>query len=149
MPRDNTSLEAAAAEHLVIARLLMERIQAFRAQANQPGYDILAVSAASARSTKIQVKSRVATDSGPFRFKNLDFDFAVLVRLNLGSKLERKAGNKVSEIDPHFYVVPKKKLEVLTKARSGKVYFWEVEKYRDSWSLIQRKLGPQTNKPKG
>ena len=94
MARDDTTLEAAGAEHLVVGRLLIDGLQAFRAYANQAGYDLLVVDPKTRRSLKVQVKSRVAVDSSAFRIKSFDFDFVIFVRLNRGTKASRKAGQR-------------------------------------------------------
>ena len=138
MARYDTTLEAAGAEHLVIAQLLIDRIQAFRAHANQPGYDLLAVDPTTHRSLKIQVKSRVATNSGPWHISHFDFDFVVLVRLNRGTKASLQDGRPDKILDPEFYVVPKKAIEEL-KGTGNEVRIRKpgVAKFLDGWSEIR------------
>jgi len=45
MARLNSSLENAGAEFLVLGHLLIEKMQAFKAYTNFPGYDIIATNA--------------------------------------------------------------------------------------------------------
>jgi hypothetical protein len=142
LARFDTTLEAAGAEHLVIGRLLIERIQAFRAHANQPGYDLLAADPESGRSLKIQVKSRVAVDSGSFKLNSFDFDFVIFVRLNRGTKASLKAGLPEGTLDPEFFVVPKSAMVALGNELPLRLSRSTVSKseYRDNWSAIKDAL---------
>jgi len=141
MAQYNTTLEAAGAEHLVIGQLLIDRIQAFRAHSNQPGYDLLAVDPTTRSSTKIQVKSRVATDSGPWDIRSFDFDFAVLVRLNRGTKASLKAGQPEKTCAPEFYVVPKSAIDAL-KGTNNKIRIRksQLPQFLGGWSAIRTAL---------
>jgi hypothetical protein len=58
MARQNVQLEAAGAEFLVLGRLLIEGIPAFKSYTNTKGYDIIAANAYKNLSARIQVKSR-------------------------------------------------------------------------------------------
>lgn len=136
-----TTLEAAGAEHLVIGHLLVRRIQAFRAQANQPGYDIVAVHPETNRSIKIQVKSRAATDAGGFKVKNWDFDVLVLVRLNLGERDALTASTGRKEPEPDFYVVLRESIPELEA--QGEIKFRTSalpHGCRDNWSAVRQAL---------
>jgi hypothetical protein len=147
LPRFDTTLEAAGAEHLVIGRLLIERIQAFRAHANQPGYDLVAADPESGRSVKIQVKSRVAVDSGAFKLKSFDFDFVVFVRLNRGTKASLKAGQPEGILEPEFFIVPKSALMALGNELPLRLSRSTISKseYRDNWSGIKDALKTKTD----
>lgn len=68
--RLNTKLEAEAAEFLVLGQLLLERITAFKAYVNFPGYDLIATDADKNGSAHLQVKSRYGTDWDGFIIKN-------------------------------------------------------------------------------
>ena len=140
MARFDTTLEAAGAEHLVIGRLLIERIQAFRAYANQPGHDLIAVSPSSGRSLKIQVKSRVAVDSGAFKIGNFDFDFVVFVRLNRGTKASLKAGAPDEVRLPQFFVVPRSVIESRYAEPPARVTVGDIQNYLEDWLAISRAL---------
>ena len=80
--RLDTKLETEAAEFLVLGRLLLERIVAFKAYVNFPGYDLIAANADRARTARVQVKSRYRTDWDDFIINNYDCDFVVFVALN-------------------------------------------------------------------
>jgi hypothetical protein len=55
--RLDTKLEAEAAEFFVLGHLLLERILAFKAYVNFPGYDLIATDADSNTSARLQVKN--------------------------------------------------------------------------------------------
>jgi hypothetical protein len=139
--RDDTTLEAAGAEHLVVGRLLIDGLQAFRAYANQAGYDLLVIDPKTKRSVKVQVKSRVASDSGSFKIKNFDFDYVVFVRLNRGTKLSRKEGRRDGVVEPEFYVVPREK--ILANMKNGIARIakgWLTDEFRDDWDSLKKEL---------
>ena len=141
MSRYDTSLESAGAEHLVIGRLLISKIQAFRAQANQPGYDIIAVEPKTGKTLKIEVKSRVAIDSGDSKIKNIGFDFVVIVRLNRGFRKELKIGVR-KDLDVQFYVIP---VSVIKAEFNGVIkispkWLREHDKFFEAWHLIENAL---------
>lgn len=71
------------------------------ASRNMPGYDILVQNITNKKSCRIQVKYRSAVDSDGFRFKNFDFDFAVIVIGNLG-KISKSDSTKYKETE--FYI---------------------------------------------
>ncbi len=124
----------------MIGRLLISGIQAFRAQANQPGYDILALNRAGTSSTRIQVKSRAATDAGSVRFKSENLDFAVVVRLNLGARADLLSGHKSEDLRPEFYVFKRADITFESgKARLGVVRLGAP--HLDAWHLISEALG--------
>ena len=142
MARDDTTLEAAGAEHLVVGRLLIDGLQAFRAYANQAGYDLLVVNPQTRRSVKVQVKSRVAVDSGPFRIKSFDFDFVVFVRLNRGTKASRKAGQRENVLAPEFYIVPKEAIASMGDelVRIPKGWLKRQPGFLEDWDSIKAAL---------
>jgi hypothetical protein len=160
--RDDTTFEAAAAELLVVGMIMIEGIQAFRAYGNQPGYDVMVINPKTQKSLKVQVKSRVAVDSGQFKIGNTDFDFVVFVRLNRGTKAERKgASNEVaSKRAPEFFVVPRAALleavdadndamsgvrlvngDVVIARREFSPGGWCVQNFQDRWELIYDAIG--------
>ena len=65
--RKDTKLESEGAEFLVLGRLLLEKITAFKTYTNFPGYDLIATSAdhnTSARTYKLKAVIRLTgTDS--------------------------------------------------------------------------------------
>ncbi|MDL1899493.1 hypothetical protein FBR02_01850 [Anaerolineae bacterium CFX9] len=149
MARLDSSLENAGAEFLVLGHLLIEKMQAFKAYTNFPGYDIIATNAEKNVSCRIQVKSRWATDfDGGFLIKNFDCDFVVVVVLNRGySKLKKsRSQDDTGRREPEFYVIP---VEIVKAARYeksswGKVFLRhieQVEQYLGNWDLIRQFLG--------
>lgn len=144
MARDDTTLEAAGAEHMVVGHFLIDGLQAFRAYANQAGYDLLVVDPKTQRSVKVQVKSRVAVDSGSFRIKSFDFDFVIFVRLNRGTKSSRKTGLREGALAPEFYIVPKGSLEQKSEngvVRVPKGWLRDHPEFLDDWGSIKKALG--------
>lgn len=142
--RLDTKLEAEAAEFLVLGHLLLEKISAFKAYANYPGYDLIATNAERNTSRKIQVKSRYRTDWDGFIIGNLDCDFVVFVALNRGYARPKRNGDTGIE-PPDFYVLP---VEYVKKVRDpknswGKINrsrLAEIKQYKDKWSAIHDSL---------
>jgi hypothetical protein len=93
LARDDTTLEAAGAEHLVVGGLLIDGLPAFRAYPIRLA-TIYSLSTQDSPVLKVQVKSRGAVDSGAFRIESFDLDFVIFVRLNRGTKASRKAGQR-------------------------------------------------------
>jgi len=139
--RLNTKLESEAAEFLVLGQLLLERVTAFKAYVNYPGYDIVAVEPDKNRSARIQVKSRYRTDWDGFIINNFDCDFVVFVALNRGlGRLRRDGDPGVKE--PDFYVFPISYVKNVRDPNNkwGKIVrnrLIEFGKFRNRWELIQ------------
>jgi hypothetical protein len=147
MSRLDTSLEAAGAEFLVLGLLLVEGVQATKAYTNFPGYDLVAVNPELGLSSRVQVKSRWATDfDGGFPIRSFECDFVVFVALNRGYRYRRKASaSDEGRRSPEVYVFP---VEVVRDAQRptstwGKVFLPhidDVERYLDNWGLIKKRL---------
>ena len=88
--RRDTKLESEGAEFLVLGRLLLEKISAFKTYTNFPEYDLIATNAEKNISARIQVKSRYQTNWDGFIIKNFDCEFVVFVALNRGYSKPRK-----------------------------------------------------------
>ena len=101
MARQDTQLQAAGAEFLVLGHLLIEGIPAFKSYTNMKGYDLVVVNPETHRSARIQVKSRWKTKAEGFIIKNFDCDFVVIALLNRGSK-----DGKADTRPPEFFVLP-------------------------------------------
>ena len=146
--RLDTKLEAEAAEFLVLGRLLLERIVAFKAYVNFPGYDLIAANADRARTARVQVKSRYRTDWDGFIINNFDCDFVVFVALNRGFSLPKNSGdNGIKE--PEFYIMPVSYVQGVRDPNNawGKIVrhrLVDIERFRDRWNLIAQFL----DKPK-
>jgi len=140
VPRQNTQLEAAGAEFLVLGQLLIAGIPAFKSYTNFKGYDLTATNADRKKSVRVQVKSRWRTGAEGFIIQSIDCDFVVVVLLNRGSR------DGTAEVrPPEFFVIPAKVVRALPRTRTwGKVSFSQfpqLQRYRDRWDLVQRALG--------
>ncbi len=136
MARQDTQLQAAGAEFLVLGHLLIEGIPAFKSYTNMKGYDLVVVNAETSRSARIQVKSRWKTKAEGFIINNFDCDFVVVTLLNRGSK-----DGKADARPPEFFVLPVDVAKALPRTEGwGKVSFSkfpELHSYRDSWDQIR------------
>lgn len=146
--RQQTKLESTGAEYLVIGRLLIEGIQAFKSPENNPDYDVIATYPEGGASVRIQVKSRWATDfDGGFPINNFNNEFVVFVALNRGFRFKKK-GKRTEDgkREPVFYVLPTK----LSKKYRSPASTWnklflrsipEVDSYQSNWDLVRKALG--------
>ncbi len=130
MTRLDTTLEAEAAEFMVLGRLLLERVEAHKAYTRYPGFDVIAVDPEKNRQARIQVKSRFPTNANKFLIKKIDCDFVVFAKLN------RTRGKP----EPQFFVFP---ADVVRKAsrggKWGEVFLRDIERLEDhenAWHLI-------------
>lgn len=139
MARQNTQLESAGAEFLVLGHLLIEGIPAFKSYNNTKGYDLIAANADRNRSVRIQVKSRWRTGAEGFIIQNFDCDFVVIALLNRGAK----DGSKTARA-PEFLVVPVDVVQALPRTeRWGKIsfsHFPDRAAYHARWDLIRAAL---------
>jgi len=136
MKKLDTRLECEGAEFLVLGHLLLNKIAAYKAYTNMPGYDLVAVNLVANTAAKIQVKSRWRTGATGFPISNFDCDFVVAALLNRGS-IERT----MSPSEPSFYVIPVDRIRSLPQ---GKVWnkvdikkIPNLESYRGHWSQIK------------
>jgi hypothetical protein len=142
--RKDTKLESEGAEFLVLGYLLLNKISAFKAYVNFPGYDLIAVDAESNTSARIQVKSRYHTNWDGFIINNFDCDFVILAALNRGYSKRKKSVDSGID-DPEFYVMP---VSYVLKVRDpnnnwGKIVrkrLKDIEQYKDRWDLISEFL---------
>jgi hypothetical protein len=137
--RPDTKLEAEAAEFLVLGQLLLERISAFKAYVNFPGYDLIATNADRKTSARLQVKSRYRTDWDGFIIKNFDCEFVVLVLLNRGYSRPKKSGDDGVR-PPDFYILPIKYVRSVRDSNNewGKITksrLKGIDEYKDRWDF--------------
>jgi hypothetical protein len=149
MPRLDTRLESEGAEFLVLGNLLINRIAAYKAYANMPGYDLVATNAENHTSARIQIKSRWSTGATTFPIKNFDCDFVVAAFLNRGSKDQVK-----QVLAPEFYVFPVALISALPRSSDwSKVSVRglpNLGSYKEAWHLIRAFLEqPVTIQPAG
>nr|MBA3244328.1 hypothetical protein [Actinomycetota bacterium] len=141
--RLDSGLESEGAEFLVLGLLLVERIQATKAYARFPGYDLLAFDPDRKTVCRIQVKSRWGTDyDKSFPIKNFDSDFVVHVALNRGFRYRKRVSADSGKRPPLVYVFP---VDIVREAQHptnkwGKVSLRaipEYESYLDNWDQIR------------
>ena len=138
--RLDTKLESEGAEFLVLGRLLLEKIVAYKAYINYPGYDLIAANTEKGTSARIQVKSRFHTNWEGFIIKSFDCDFVVVVALNRRFKHTKKNGDAGTR-EPEFYVFPISYVIEIRDPKNnwGKINksrMKEFEKYKSRWDLI-------------
>ena len=104
-----------SAEYLVMGHLMRRNILTYKAPPDNEGYDLICIHPdprVSKRQIRVQVKSRLATDSDrgfPVKQKSLDaFDFLVAAFLNVGYFLRKrsKGTGDVGREDAEFYTFP-------------------------------------------
>ncbi len=123
-----------AAEYLAMGQLMRRNIMAYKAPPNNEGYDIICIHPnprVSARQIRVQVKSRIASDSDKgilLKPKTLDtFDFLIVVYLNIGYFLRMAKTHSLREGDkePVLLVIPREvaRNHVVPNSTWGKVRF--------------------------
>ena len=144
--RIDTKLEAIAAEFLVLGHLLLERITAYKAYVNFPGYDLIATATGHnlKKNCRLQVKSRYRTDWDGFIINNFDCDFVIFVALNRGFARQKKDGADGIK-PPDFYILPTRWVEERRDPNNnwGKIVrqrLGGIEEYKDRWELISNCL---------
>ena len=142
--RLNSKLEWQGAEFLVLANLLIEKIEAYKPYVNHAGYDLVALNISADRRARISVKSRWATNrAGYFSVTNMDCDFVVHVALNRGERRRRRTIPGISSA-PEIYVFPVKVCESVC-GRSGRINIKKIrggEQFISNWQLIREFLEP-------
>ena len=140
--RLDTRLQSQGAEYLVLGELLLERIAAYKAYENYPGYDIVALDENRNTSARIQVKSRYSTNHSGIIVRNLEFDFVVMVALNRGYSNGPKPNGDTGIKPQEYYVFP---IDYIMNIRDPNSSWGRVTKtrmsnmsdYRDGWGLIR------------
>jgi hypothetical protein len=138
------------AEYLVMGHLMRRNILTYKAPPGNEGYDLICIHPdprLSRRQIRIQVKSRLATDSDrgfPVKAASLDaFDFVVVVFLNVGCFFKKHPGASGREgaMAPAYYTLPAKFIREHHDASSS----WEkvrtrgldIERHRDEAGFEQ------------
>lgn len=147
MAKSEATLEAEAAEFLVLGRLLIEGVAAHKNDTKISGYDLVATDPEVTSSVTIQVKSQWATDQDKgFVIKGMDCDFLVFVALNRGyrSAKKRASGDDSGVREPEFYVLPAAVIEnAPLEKKLGKLFIrtiHEYQIYQGAWHLIKARL---------
>jgi len=127
-----------AAEYLAMGHLMRRNIMAYKAPPNNEGYDIICIHPdprTSAKQIRVQVKSRIASDSDKgilVRPKTLDaFDFLIVVYLNIGYFLRMAKTHPLREGDkpPELVVIPRDiaRTYLVPNSTWGKVRFKGID----------------------
>lgn len=137
MSRINTQLESEAAEFLVLANLLLNKIPSYKNYSRHKDYDIIATNG-SDKMARIQVKSRFRIGAPGFLISNFNSDFVVFCKLN-----RSKTGNDHGE--PEYYIFPSKLVEASAAKNSswGKCYLKHIsnyDQYKNNWKQIESAL---------
>jgi hypothetical protein len=135
----NSKLEWQGAEFLVLAHLLIERIEAYKPYVNHAGYDLVAVNTSAQKLARISVKSRWATNrAGHFTLANLDCDFVAHVALNRGRRHKKQTlGEEIGR--PVIYVFPVRVCEEV-RGISGRININNIpdaSRYESKWSGVK------------
>lgn len=144
------------AEYLAMGRLMRRNILAYKAPPNNEGYDLICIHPdprKSGHQIRVQVKSRLATDSDrgfPVKARTFEaFDYLIVVFLNVGYFLSKRRGRAARDgaQAPEFYTFPVSFIREHHKAASS----WEkvrtrgldISPYRDElgFEQIARDLG--------
>ena len=124
-----------SAEYLVMGCLMRRNILTYKAPPNNEGYDLICIHPdprRKGRQVRIQVKSRLATDSDrgfPVKGRTLDaFDYLVVVFLNVGYFFGKANGSRSRDgaRAPEFYTFPASFIRSHHDARSS----WEKVRTR-------------------
>jgi hypothetical protein len=103
------------AEHLAMGYLLRRNIMAYKAPPNNEGYDLVCIHPDPrkvAKQVRVQVKSRMATDSDRsvlVKPRTVDaFDFLIVVYLNIGYFLgmAKRHPLRAGDSEPELFVLP-------------------------------------------
>jgi len=153
------------AEYLAMGLLMRRNIMAYKAPPNNEGYDIICIHPDPRKSVKqirVQVKSRIATDSDKgvlVKPKTVDaFDYLMVVYLNVGYFLRMAKTHTLREgdRDPQVLVIPASiaRTYFAPNTKWGKMRFTglDTSPYRGSSGieLIAKDLGiPYPVKAKG
>ena len=132
------------AEFLVMGHLMRRNILAYKAPPNNEGYDLICIHPAPRklrRQIRVQVKSRLATDSDrgfPVKRRTFDaFDYLVIVLLNVGYFFgkARKHACQDGACPPEFYTFPvgfiREHHDASTSWEKVRTRGLDIERYKD------------------
>ena len=142
-------LQGEGAEFLVLGQLLIRHINAAKAYTNFPDWDILAFDSEKDRQARIQVKSRYASDSIGFLLKSTNFEFLVVVHLNMGLRYTKGKKFKSESDIPQFWVIPQSEVLKCIKNDKNKYGEWNMRlsmfpnnaaEFENAWHLVKENL---------
>ena len=139
-----------SAEYLVMGHLLRRNVLTYKAPPNNEGYDLICIHPdprVRERQLRVQVKSRLATDSDrgfPVKKRSLDaFDYLVVAFLNVGYFLgkSKRHASRDGAAAPEFFTFPASFIRRHHDSRSS----WEkvrtsgldIEKYHNELGFEQ------------
>ena len=143
----NTKLFSSGAEFLVLAKLLLARIETYLAYENQEGYDLISINAKKNLSAKIQVKSKNFKGDSSFYLNKDDktkSDFYVFAQTNSMTRDYKIISD--SESRPNLYILDLKTVMKYRKVdKKGSPYFLlssipDKDLYRENWDQIRKFL---------
>ena len=143
----NTKLFSEGAEFLVLSKLLLARIETYKAYENQEGYDLISINAKKNLSAKIQVKSKNFRGDSSF-YLNKDnktkSDFYVFAQTNSLTRDYRVIPD--SESKPNLYILDSYEVNKYKKFdKKGTPYLLlsslpDKERHIEDWSKIRKFL---------
>jgi len=143
----NTKLFSSGAEFLILSKLLLARIETYKAYENQEGYDLISINDKENLSAKIQVKSKnFKGDSSFYLNKNdkIKSDFYVFAQTNSLTRDYKVIPD--SENKPNLYVLDFDTVQRLQKIdKKGTPYLLlssipNKENHLEDWSIIRKFL---------
>jgi hypothetical protein len=146
--RLNTQLAASGAEFIVLGKLLLNEIEAYKTYGNFEGYDIVAVNPINNKSCKIQIKSKNFKNDTSFYLNSEDknsTDFYVFCQTNIYQYINKVATFR-EDFDPKFFIINSnivKKFKKNDKKNSDYLLLSsipEINSYKDNWGQIKKFL---------
>lgn len=145
--RFNTKLFSEGAEFLVLSKLLLARIETYKAYENQEGYDLISINAKKNLSAKIQVKSKNFKNDSSFylnKDSKIKSDFYVFAQTNSLTRDYKVIPD--NESSPNLFVLDLKTVNMYQRIdKKGTPYLLlsslpDKEQYLDDWDNIREFL---------
>ena len=145
--RYNTKLFSSGAEFLVLAKLLLARIETYIAYENQEGYDLISINAQKNLSAKIQVKSKNFKGDSSFylnKDNKTNSDFYVFAQTNSMTRNYKIIPDSQSR--PNLYILDLKTVMHYRKHdKKGTPYLLlsslpNKEEFKEDWNQIRKFL---------
>ena len=145
--RFDTKLFSVGAEFLVLSKLLLARIETYKAYDKQEGYDLIAINAKKNLSVKIQVKSKNFKGDSSFylnKDSKIKSEFYVFAQTNSLTRDYKVIPD--SESSPNLFVLDLKTVNKYKRTeKKGTPYLLlsslpDKEQYREEWDQIRKFL---------
>ena len=146
--RLNTQLAASGAEFIVLGKLLLNEIEAYKTYVNFEGYDIVAVSPKNNKSCKIQIKSKNFKNSTSFYLNSDDknaTDFYIFCQTNIYEYINKVATFR-EDFEPKFFVINSNIVKKYKEKDNKNTDYLllssipNIESYKDNWQQIKKFL---------